>query len=251
MTTTNKSLLASTLATTSDNMTDVHLETQENPNQSIEKTKKLLRDGCACSYGSKGGPCSREFQEDTVLSNMNNCLKLTSGELDLVILANIQAFTCNKSTGSKRSRSTRCNFQFHPSLFAKTCVFIFTASVILDFVVSKSITGNMDSFQEPMATVKGCRVTPFLSELRRMFTIFLPITWRRTRLSYLEGYRDSSEMMSKCCPQMKQRLVSTFFRFSDTLGYASCATFLFLPHFDVICDLLLNRRTATWNLFVK
>jgi len=30
----------------------------------------------------------------------------------------------------------------------------------------------------------------------------------------------------------------------------SCATFLFLPHSDVICDLLLNRRTATWNLFV-
>ena len=38
---------------------------------------------------------------------------------------------------------------------------------------------------------------------------------------------------------------------SDTLGCASCATFLFLPHLDVICDLLLNRRTATWNLFVK
>ena len=32
---------------------------------------------------------------------------------------------------------------------------------------------------------------------------------------------------------------------------ASCATFLFLPHFDIICDLLLNRRTATWNLFVN
>ena len=38
---------------------------------------------------------------------------------------------------------------------------------------------------------------------------------------------------------------------SDKLGYASCATFLFLSHFDVICDLLLNRRTATWNLFVN
>ena len=37
---------------------------------------------------------------------------------------------------------------------------------------------------------------------------------------------------------------------SDTLGCASCATFLFLPHF-VICDLLLSRRTATWNLFVN
>ena len=25
---------------------------------------------------------------------------------------------------------------------------------------------------------------------------------------------------------------------------------MFLPHFDVLCDLLLNRLTATWNLFV-
>ena len=32
---------------------------------------------------------------------------------------------------------------------------------------------------------------------------------------------------------------------------ASYATFLFLPHFDVICDLLLNKRTEPWNLFVK
>ena len=35
------------------------------------------------------------------------------------------------------------------------------------------------------------------------------------------------------------------------LAIASCATFLFLPHFDVICELLLNRHMATWNLFVK
>ena len=32
---------------------------------------------------------------------------------------------------------------------------------------------------------------------------------------------------------------------------ASCATFLFLPHFDVICELLRNRQTTTWNIFVK
>ena len=25
---------------------------------------------------------------------------------------------------------------------------------------------------------------------------------------------------------------------------------MFLPHFDVLCDLLLNRRSATWNLIV-
>ena len=40
---------------------------------------------------------------------------------------------------------------------------------------------------------------------------------------------------------------------SDTLAYGSCSTSLFLPHFDdIICDdLLLNKRTATWNLVVK
>ena len=29
-----------------------------------------------------------------------------------------------------------------------------------------------------------------------------------------------------------------------------CATFWFSPHFDVICDLLLNWNTETWYLFV-
>ena len=32
---------------------------------------------------------------------------------------------------------------------------------------------------------------------------------------------------------------------------AGVPLFMFLPHFDIICDLLLNRSTATWNLFVK
>lgn len=36
-----------------------------------------------------------------------------------------------------------------------------------------------------------------------------------------------------------------------TPGCASFASFLFLLHFDVTCDLSLNRRMVTWNLFVK
>ena len=53
-------------------------------------------------------------------------------------------------------------------------------------------------------------------------------------------FSNRSQRMSKCGKNI-----------SDTLGCATCATFLFLPHFDVICDLLLDRRTATWNLLVK
>ena len=38
----------------------------------------------------------------------------------------------------------------------------------------------------------------------------------------------------------------------DILSYhISCASYLLLPHFDVICDLLLNRYIPSWNLFVK
>ena len=40
-------------------------------------------------------------------------------------------------------------------------------------------------------------------------------------------FSNRSQMTSKCGKNV-----------SDTLGCASCATFFFLPHFDVICDLL-------------
>ena len=36
---------------------------------------------------------------------------------------------------------------------------------------------------------------------------------------------------------------------SDT-RLSPVVTLFFFPHFDVICDQLLNRRTATWNLSV-
>ena len=47
------------------------------------------------------------------------------------------------------------------------------------------------------------------------------------------------------CWRRSQNVVRTSVTHS---AIASCATFLFLPHFDVICDLFLNRRSATWNL---
>ena len=92
-------------------MADLVPEIEEIPNQ-IEKAKKFLRNGCGCSCGTKGVQCSRDFNEETVLFNLNNCLELTAGELDLVILANIQVFTRDECIGSKRSRSSRCNYQY-------------------------------------------------------------------------------------------------------------------------------------------
>ena len=59
-------------------------------------------------------------------------------------------------------------------------------------------------------------------------------------------------MLPCICPVIDHRGHQNVVRTSVThSAIASCATFLFLLHFDVICDLLLDRCTATWNLFVK
>ena len=80
----------------------------------------------------------------------------------------------------------------------------------------------------------GFRVMLKYFEIKKAFRYYiqqidsmLPCIW----------FSNRSQKTSKCGENI-----------SDTLGYA---TYLFLPHFDVICDLLLNRRTAIWNLFVK
>ena len=83
----------------------------------------------------------------------------------------------------------------------------------------------------------GFRVMLKYFEIKKAFRYYikqidsmLPCVW----------FSNRSQQTSKCGKNI-----------SDTLGYVSCATYLLLPHFDVICDLLLNRRTATWNLFVN
>ena len=59
-------------------------------------------------------------------------------------------------------------------------------------------------------------------------------------------------MLPCICPVIDHRGRQNVVRTTVThSAIASCATFLFLPHFDVICDLLLDRCTATWNLFVN
>ena len=52
-------------------------------------------------------------------------------------------------------------------------------------------------------------------------------------------FSNRSQMMSKCG---KNKKVAREVQLSVSL--------MFLPHFDVLCDLLLNRHTAIWNLFV-
>ena len=69
---------------------------------------------------------------------------------------------------------------------------------------------------------------------------------------YFYYIKQIDSMLPCVCSVIDHRRRQNVVRTSVThSAIASCDTFLFLPHFDVICDLLLNGRTATWNLFVK
>ena len=78
--------------------------------------------------------------------------------------------------------------------------------------------------------------------IKTFFSVYSNFLLHKTKIFQVAVhlFSNRSQRRSKCGKNI-----------SDTLSCASCATFLFLPHFDVICDLLLNRCTATWNLFVK
>ena len=78
----------------------------------VDSVQKFLESGCKCSCGPKDGPCSSQFTGEEVMANLNNCLELSTKELDLVILANIQAVTRFENIAEKRSRNPRCNFLF-------------------------------------------------------------------------------------------------------------------------------------------
>ena len=52
-------------------------------------------------------------------------------------------------------------------------------------------------------------------------------------------FSDRSQITSKCGKNKKVAHVAQ-----------PSVSLMFLPHFDVLCELFLNKRTATWNLFV-
>ena len=109
---------------------------------------------------------------------------------------------------------------------------------LLHFVSIRSRQmSRMAFFRAKAGQNAGFRVRLKHFEIKKAFRYYikqidsmLPCVW----------FSNRSQKTSKCGKNI-----------SDTLGYALYPTFLFLPHFDDICDLLLNRCTTTWNLFIK
>ena len=86
-----------------------------------------------------------------------------------------------------------------------------------------------------------CDAGAMLNQLRYQANWELLVMW----VNYLTNrfpvrlFSNRSQMTSKCGINKKVAHEAQ-----------PSVSLMFLPHFDVLCGLLLNRRTATWNLFV-
>ena len=80
------------------------------------------------------------------------------------------------------------------------------------------------------------------SSLKLFFSVYFnSLLYKTNRFQVaVRLFSNRSQMTSKCG---KNKKVAHEAQPSVSL--------MFLPHFDVLCDPLLNRHTATWNLFVK
>ena len=84
---------------------EIDIEHCERETQMMEAVKEFLEGGCKCSRGPKDSPCSSQFMEEEIIANLNNCHELSSRELDLVVLANIQKLLFSRAKTEKRKVS--------------------------------------------------------------------------------------------------------------------------------------------------
>ena len=88
------------------------------------KVEKFITDTCNCKFGDGGLTCSTTISLGDIYVSRNNCHKLSSTELDLVLLEAIQSsLNCSEVSGSGRSEKkrerTRMTFFFHGKRICK------------------------------------------------------------------------------------------------------------------------------------
>ena len=90
----------------SDEETDNEMEGCQDFDVSVrevdEKEARLIDlfidKGCNCSLGPNRKPCSQVLSRDNIVSTRNSCIEMSSNELDMLILANLDAHRHQKKT---------------------------------------------------------------------------------------------------------------------------------------------------------
>ena len=71
---------------------DTPIERSFEDKEEEEAIRRFVELTCGCNLGPKKTPCSNQLSLSTISQTRNNCLQLTRSELDLVIMAQVNAF---------------------------------------------------------------------------------------------------------------------------------------------------------------
>ena len=74
-----------------------------------QKVATLLQNGCGCSLGPARGNCSIHFSEEQLLAHREKYLELSSSELDIAVLTELQART--RQTATRKRQIALFTFQ--------------------------------------------------------------------------------------------------------------------------------------------
>ena len=82
------------------------------------KVEAFIRESCGCQLGDQEKPCNSTIPKEEFVDCQNNCLELTSTELDMTLLGIIHSsINCNKVSTSGRTETarkrTRIPFFYH------------------------------------------------------------------------------------------------------------------------------------------
>lgn len=73
-----------------------------------QKVTTLLQDGCGCSLGPDGENCNSQFTEEQLQRHRESYRELSSSELDIAVLSQLQACTRqDQDASSARQKTTR------------------------------------------------------------------------------------------------------------------------------------------------
>ena len=75
------------------------------------KIEQLLRESCGCQLGPHGVACSSAVSKEAIVLTRNNCLQMARKELDLVVMAQINAL---RTPAAHRSPSAHSQEDFRP-----------------------------------------------------------------------------------------------------------------------------------------
>ena len=84
------------------NAEEVHKERSEDDMKETRTVEEFIRTGCGCQLGKGKRSCSATFSLGQVTEQRQKCLELSNEELDLVILAQLQAFLGDKEDPKRK-----------------------------------------------------------------------------------------------------------------------------------------------------